>query len=101
LFTTSLSATYDIADNVSLFSIFDAVYAQSVGSDFERTRFTPTEAKFGADFLLLSSVIDIVPEFMIIVPFVPVDIDTDEIIPAEGVFEIRGGGYLSKRLDWF
>ena len=56
LLTTSISATYDINDKISLFSVLDLVYGKSVGVDFSRTRFTPTDLKLGGDFLLFSSI---------------------------------------------
>lgn len=101
LLTTSLSATYDISQNISLFSALDSVYGKSIGYDFSRTRFTPTDFKLGGDFKLLSTIVDIIPELMVTIPIVTVSNTTDELIPSDGVIELKVGGYVSKRFDWF
>ncbi len=100
ILTTSISATYDLYDTVSAFAIFDMVYGRSVGYDFSRTRFTPTDLKLGGDFLLLSTFADVVPEVMVTIPLVSISSTTDEMIPSEGTYEIRAGSYISKHFDW-
>lgn len=98
--TSSLSITHDLSNELSLFAVLDAVYGRSVGSDFERTRFAPTEVKLGADFLLWESFINVVPEFMLTVPITSIAKDTDEAIVSDGVFEARAGAYISNHFDW-
>ncbi len=100
LFTTTASITYDVSNKISLFSGLDAVYANSNGYDFQRTRFSPTDFKAGSDFLLWSSFVDLIPEFVVTVPILTVDPNTDDAILSEGVLEFRGGSYLSKRFSF-
>lgn len=98
--SSSLSVTHDITDSISAFAILDAVYGKSVGFDFERTRFFPTDLKLGSDILVYSGFVDLVPELIVNIPIDTIAEDTDEVVLSEGVFDIRAGTYISQHFNF-
>lgn len=99
-FTSSFSLTHDVSKRLSLYTIFDAVYGKSRDAQFERTRFIPTEIKFGGDFLLTKIWFNVVPEAQLTIPITTVSDTTDEVILNEGAVETKLGLYLSKHTKW-
>ncbi|MNJ92797.1 hypothetical protein D3C87_104710 [compost metagenome] len=82
----------------SVFGATNIGNAEAKNSISTRTASSFTWALFGADFLMYSGLIDVVPEFALLVPFEQVDGTGDSALNSEGVFEGRTRVTLQKEL---
>lgn len=85
----SLGTRYVPSRQWSIFALGNIGMSVSKNSIATRTNSSLNWALFGADFLMYSGAVDIVPEFAAVIPFEKVDRTADSSLNGEGVLEGR------------
>ncbi len=97
----SLGTRYIPAREWSVFAIGNVGYSVAKNSVATRTNSSLSSALLGADFLMYSGGIDVVPEFSLLIPFEKVDETADSSLNSEGAVEGRARVTLQKNFGYF
>lgn len=89
LLDLTFSARYVPRRSWSVFGWANIGNAESKDSLATRTNSTLSEAAIGADFLIYSETIKLIPEFTFVMPFEKIDPSSDNVANSEGVMEFR------------
>lgn len=89
----SLRGRYDFSKEFSFFSQMDMGFAESKSTE-NRSSFNISNIWLGADYLLYSGFVEIIPELKASYPLNKFDTSTDEVLVGEGAINLQAGSFF-------